>query len=132
MPDGYTFRPGTPSGNLRAYPLDFSKVAMFGNAGEKLNRLIYGHELSPTVGDKSEGSLAPGAGVGPGILTAVRSTRKLAGKLFKGAMGEAGGRGDELAPNELPNGHILTPEELAAREGKLPSPKILPMWNADP
>jgi hypothetical protein len=132
MSDSYTFTPSKPGANLQAYPLDFSKVAILGNAGAKLNRYIYGHELSPVVPSKTEGQLAPGAGIGPGILGAARSSRKLAGKLFNGFLSEAGGRGDELLPNELPNGHILTPEELAARQRPLPEPVILPMWAADP
>jgi hypothetical protein len=132
MPDGYTFNPRTPSGNLRKYPVDFSRVPMLGNAGEKINRYLYGVELTPVVEKHTEGQDAPGSGIGPGILGAARSSRKLAGKLFNKVIGRAGGPGDELLPNELPNGQLLTPEEMAARLKPLPDPKILPMWAADP
>lgn len=132
MGEEYTISPSSPNGNLRAYPLDFSKVAMLGNAGAKINALLYGHELSPVAEDQSAGGDSPTSGIGPGIIGATRSTRKFAGKVFNASMGRAGGPGDELLPHELPNGQILSDEEWARHVGKQPIPQILPMHTADP
>jgi hypothetical protein len=40
--------------------------------------------------------------------------------------------GAELLRYQLPNGRIVTPEELAALVRGLPEPHVLPMWAADP
>ncbi len=125
---GVFFRP-IPAN--RRPPLDFEKVPMLGNAGRKLNDLIYGRILSPYVTTKEEGELAPGSGVRPGLLFALRSRRSLTEKLLK-MFPEAGHSSDELLRNQLPNGQILTDEELARRFLPLPEPEVLPLWNADP
>ena len=120
-----------PTEQQSKYPLDFSKVPLLGNAGSKLNRLVYEVILSPYVGDKSEGSLAPGAGFKPQDLLKVRNPRKLIQKIIL-QTGEANPSSAELKLGELPNGQMVTEEELERRAGRLPPPEVLEMWNADP
>ncbi len=114
------------------YPFgDFSQIKILGNAGRTLNQLVYERILSPYVTTKDEGQLAPGGGVRPGLLFAIRSTPGLARKLFLDS-GEVNPSAAELLRNQLPNGQVLTAEELAALVRGLPDPRVLPMWNADP
>ncbi len=129
MPD---FTVGGRKGNTRANPpFDFEKIPLLGNAGRKINDVVYDRILSPYVVPKSEGSNAPGANIKPGILLALRNPRSLLEKIFLN-LNEANPSAAELLRNQLPSGEILSDAELARRLGQQPEPQILPMWAADP
>lgn len=112
-------------------PFDFSKIYLLGNAGRKINRFVYDEILSPYVTTHEEGQNAPGAGVKPQDLTKLRSKRGLLEVLLTN-FNQVNPSSAELQPGQLPNGQYPTAEELAAREGKIPPPKVKPMWDADP
>lgn len=114
------------------YPLDFSKVPILGNAGQKLNVLVYEIVLDPTVSERTPGQDAPGGQVKITTPLAARNPRKLAMKILQASMGTAGGPGDELGPYELPDGRVLTPEQWAQRGGENAQAQVQPMWLADP
>lgn len=122
---------GGGSGRRVDLPVDFSKAPILGNAGRKINDVLYGQILSPYVTTKDEGALAPGGGLRPTDVFKIRNPRSLAQRLLL-MMSEANPSAAELRRNELPNGQLLTDEELAARVRGLPEPFVLPMWRSDP
>lgn len=117
---------GVPPAKPRTF--DFEKIALLGNAGKKINRVV-DEFLSPYVNDPEPPIERQVVGT---VIKIPSLEFRAVRKFLTSGIHPANPSSAELLRYQLPSGRIVTPEELAALVRGLPEPHVLPMWAADP